>query len=65
MKNAYQERLRQALEEDVSGYIDEEQGAITLINELVEILDDWHDYYQGKADDIKQALLRLGENRYD
>ena len=65
MKNAYQERLRQALEEDVSAYIDEEQGAITLINELVEILDDWHDYYQGKADDIKQALLRLGENRYD
>lgn len=65
MKNAYQERLRESLEEDVSAYIDEEQGAITLINELVEILDDWHDYYQGKADDIKQALLRLGENRYD
>ena len=65
MKNAYQERLRESLEEDVCAYIDEEQGAITLINELVEILDDWHDYYQGKADDIKQALLRLGENRYD
>ena len=65
MKNAYQERLRQQLEEDVSAYIDEERGAITLIDELVEILDDWHDYYQGKADDIKQALLRMGENRYD
>lgn len=65
MRNAYQERLREGLEEDVSAYIDEEHGAITLIDDLVEILDDWHNYYKGKADDIKQALLRLGENRYD
>jgi len=65
MKNAYQERLRLSLEEDVAAYIDEENGAVALIDELIEILDDWHGYYQGKADDIKQALLRLGENRYD
>ena len=65
MKNAYQERLRQGLEEDVGAYIDEEHVAITLVDDLIVILDDWHDYYQGKADDIKQALLRLGENRYD
>lgn len=65
MKNAYQQRLREGLEEDVTAYIDEENGAIVLIDDLVEILDDWLGYYQGKADDIKQALLRLGENRYD
>jgi len=65
MKNAYQQRLREALEEDVTGYIDEEHGAITLMDDLVEILDDWLGYYQGKADDIKKALLRMGENRYD
>ena len=65
MKNAYQQRLREGLEEDVTAYIDEENGAIVLIDDLVEILDDWLGYYQGKADDIKHALLRLGENRYD
>ena len=65
MKNAYQQRLREGLEEDVTAYIDEENGAIVLLDDLVEILDDWLGYYQGKADDIKQALLRLGENRYD
>lgn len=65
MRNAYQERLREGLAEEVSAYIDEEHGAITLIDDLVEILDDWHNYYKGKADDIKQALIRLGENRYD
>lgn len=65
MKNAYQQRLREALEEDVAGYFDEEQGAITLMDDLVDILDDWLSYYQGKADDIKKALLRMGENRYD
>jgi hypothetical protein len=42
-----------------------EGGVCSALDEMVEILNDWHDYYQGQADDIKKALLRLGVNRYD
>ena len=65
MKNAYEERLRQAFEDDICAYMELEGGVFSALDEMVEILNDWHDYYQGQADDIKKALLRLGVNRYD
>ena len=40
-------------------------GVNRALDDLTEILLDWHSYYQGQADDIKKALLRLGVNRYD
>jgi hypothetical protein len=65
MKNAYEERLRQAFEDDICSYMELEGGVNAALDDLIEILDDWHCYYQGQADDIKKALLRLGVNRYD
>jgi hypothetical protein len=65
MKNAYEERLRQAFEDDICSYMELEGGVCGALDDLVEILSDWHGYYQGQADDIKKALLRLGESRYD
>ena len=65
MNNAYEENLRQAFEEDICAYMELKGGVNRALDELIEILDDWHNYYQGQADDIKKALLRLGVNRYD
>mgnify|MGYP001178735425 FL=1 len=65
MKNAYEQRLRQAFEDDICAYMELEGGVCSALDDMVEILNDWHNYYQGQADDIKKALLRLGVNRYD
>ncbi len=65
MRDAYQERVRQGFEEDICSYLEMEQGGTLLLDDLVEILEDWHSYYAGHADEIKKVLLRLGINRYD
>jgi hypothetical protein len=65
MKDAYQERVRQGFEDDICAYLEMEQGGTLLLDDLVEILEDWHSYYAGHADEIKKVLSRLGINRYD
>lgn len=65
MKDAYQQRIRQGFEDDIGSYLEMEQGGTLLLDDLVEILEDWHSYYDGRAGEIKKVLLRLGINRYD
>ena len=65
MPNAYEENLRTAFEDDICSYMELKGGVNRALDDLTEILLDWHGYYQGQADDIKKALLRLGVNRYD
>ena len=65
MSSLYEENLRSAFEDDICSYMEIKGGGNRALDDLTEILLDWHSYYQGQADDIKKALLRLGVNRYD
>lgn len=65
MNDAYSERVRQGFEDEVCAYLEMEDGGTKLVDDLVEILEDWHQYYSSHADEIKKVLLRLGINRYD
>ena len=65
MNDAYYERVRQGFEDEVCAYLEMEEGGTKLVDDLVEILEDWHQYYSSHADEIKKVLLRLGINRYD
>jgi hypothetical protein len=42
-----------------------EYGGTVMIDDLIEILEDWHNFYQQRATQAQIALQRLGINRYD
>lgn len=65
MKNAHEERTRQCFGEEICSYLEMEYGGTVMIDDLIEILEDWHNFYQQRATQAQIALQRLGINRYD
>lgn len=65
MKNAHEEQVRQCFEEEICSYLEMEYGGTVMIDDLIEILQDWHKFYQQRANQAQIALQRLGINRYD
>ena len=49
MKNAHEERTRQCFEEEICSYLEMEYGGTVMIDDLIEILEDWHNFYQQRA----------------
>jgi len=58
----YRERMRMSLEDSLSEYLEEEEGAFLFRDHLLEIIEDLRQYHQQKVDHLQWLSILLTEH---